>query len=135
MEEVPSNYKTAGIMMLIAGIMNIMVSLIMGVVLFIYVPLIALSTVGVGLVCYACCLWPVATLGFGIYEMVVGINVMNGKVVKHASTISIIGIVIGALSLGNGGVVSLVLEIIATVMLNNDDVKAWLAQHDPELLT
>lgn len=135
MEEVPSNYKTAGILMLIAGIMNILVSLLVGVILFIYVPILAIGTVGVGLLCYVCCLWPVATLGFGIFELITGLNLMNGKVVKHASTVSIIGIIIGALSMGNGGVISLVLEIIATVMLNDDEVKQWLAQHDPELLT
>ena len=135
MEEVPSNYKTAGIMMLIAGIMNILGAIVLGIVLFLYITGVAFATMGVGILCYVCCLWPFVPLGWGIYELIVGMNVMNGKVVKNASTVSIIGIVVGALNLGMGGVIPLVLEIIATVMFNNDEVKAWIAEHAPELMT
>jgi hypothetical protein len=60
---------------------------------------------------------------------------MNGKPVRNASTVAIAGIVMGALNLPLGiGVVPMVMEIIATVMLNDDEVKAWIEESSADLL-
>ena len=133
--EPPSNYKTAGIMMLVSGIINILASIGLSLFLFVYISMIAVATMGIGILCYACCLWPILPLGFGIFELITGMNVMNGKPVRNASTVAIAGIVMGALNLPLGiGVVPMVMEIIATVMLNDDEVKAWIEESSADLL-
>lgn len=135
MEDVPQNYKTAGILMLVAGIMNILASLALGVVLFIYITAIAVGSMGIGIVCYVCCLWPVVPLAFGIFELITGMNIMNGKPQKNAPLVAILGIVMGALNLAFGvGVIPMIMEIVATVMLNDAEVKAWLEQNTLDLL-
>jgi hypothetical protein len=130
MEDVPSNYKTAGILMLVAGILNVLGSLGLAVVLFFYITAIAIGSMGVGVLCYVCCLWPLLPLAFGIFEIVTGMNVMNGKVVKNATTVSLIGIVVGLLG---GSFLPMILEIVAMVMLNDDKVKAWIAVQEPQV--
>jgi hypothetical protein len=135
MEEVPANYKTAGILMLIAGILNILVALLVMVILGFYGLVFGVMT-GVGFVIWCCCLLPITQLALGVLELVTGINIMNGKPMAHASTISIVGIVVGAMGTLSGGLgmMPMILEIIATVMLNDQSVKAWLETASGELL-
>jgi hypothetical protein len=133
--EPPSNYKTAGIMMLVAGILNLLAGLLLTLLVFLYATMTAVGTFGIGILCYACCVIPLIPAGFGIYEMICGLGAMNGKPVSNIQTVSIIGIIMGALNLFTGlGIIPLALEVVATVMLSDDEVKAWLAQADPDLL-
>lgn len=135
MEDVPQNYKTAGILMLVSGIMNLLAGVGIGVFLAFYITVIAVSTFGLGIFCYVCCLWPLVPLVFGVFELIVGMNMMNGKPQKNAVLISILGIVVGALNLTMGvGIVPMIMEIVATVMLNDAEVKAWLEQNTLDLL-
>lgn len=134
--EPPSNYKTAGILMLVAGILNILGSIGLSLILFVYISMFAVMTMGIGILCYACCLWPIVPLGFGIFEVVTGMGVMNGKPVRNAGTVAIAGIVMGALNLPmlGIGIVPMVMEIIATVMFNDEEVKAWIEESSADLL-
>lgn len=127
--DMPQNYKTAGTLMLVAGIYNVMMSLIAFAILAIYVGTLVLATFGFGLPFVVCCAIPIPGLVFGGVEIYEGLQIMNGKVVKSAPTLSIVGIVIAAMTFA---MVPLVLEIIATTMLRNDDVKAWLEANDPD---
>lgn len=134
--EAPNNYKTAGTLMLVAGIMNIVAGLVMALLLFLYITGIALSTFGLGIVCYVCCLWPIIPLAFGVFEAITGMKIMQGQPVAQGSMVSIIGIVVAAFNLLSGlSIVPLVLEIVATVMLNSPESKEFIAQGQHDLLT
>ncbi|MFK7927027.1 MAG: hypothetical protein AB8H79_02475 [Myxococcota bacterium] len=127
MQDVPQNYKTAAILMLIAGIMNLLQSLSMGLICVIY----GIMTFGI---CCVGCVFPVLNIAAGIAEIVTASKMMKGEAVPSAPQVSIGGIVCGALGLA---LLPMILEIIATVMLNDDEVKIFLANNapDPDLLT
>jgi len=134
--EAPNNYKTAGTLMLVAGIMNIVSGLVIAALLFLYITGIAIGTFGIGIVCYVCCLWPLIPLAFGVFELMTGLKIMQGQPVAQGSMVSIIGIVVAALNLLSGlSVVPLVLEIVATIMLNSQESKDYIAQGQHDLLT
>lgn len=134
--EVPSKYKTAGTLMLISGIINILSGLVLGLILFLYITGIAISTFGIGIVCYVCCLWPIIPMGFGIFEVVTGMKISNGTPVPNASNVAIGGVILAALNLGSGlGIVSLILEIIAFINLNDPESKRYVEAHTADLLT
>mgnify|MGYP006865170430 CR=1 FL=1 len=106
--DAPQEYKTAGIFMLISGIMTVMVSrgLVFGLIWI---------CVGV--------FW-ILTLAAGIFEIILGVGVMNGQPKANAKTVSIIGIVAALLC---GNVVGMVMEIMAVVNLGKPEVANWLA--------
>lgn len=128
--EAPSKYKTAGTMMLVAGIYNVLVSVVMAFVLFMYISAIALSTLGLGIVCYVCMCWPLIPLVMGAVEIYTGVRVMGGNPVPNAKTVSIVGLIVGVL---NFSMIGIVMEIIAMMSLNDDEVQKWLASSDPQL--
>jgi len=104
----PSEYKTAGIFMLISGITSAMCSLLwIGILIWICIGVI----------------W-IPTLVVAIIEIVVGASVMSGTHRINAKTTSILGLV-SAFVCGN--VVGLVLEILAIVYLGKPEVEAYLA--------
>lgn len=136
--DVPEKYKTAGLLMLIAGGINIALWGLVTFALFLLITLYAIGSLGLAIPAYCCCIVPLAATAFGGYEAFVGFQVMNGTVVKHANVVSIIGIIVGALALPSSSLLSaipLILEIIATVNLQDTEVTNWIANQDPELLT
>jgi len=106
--DAPQEYKTSGIFMLISGIMTVMVSL--GLVF--------------GLIWICVGVFWVLTLAAGIFEIVIGVGVMNGQPKANAKTVSIIGIVAALLC---GNIVGMVMEIMAVVNLGKPEVANWLA--------
>lgn len=128
MEELPQKYKTAGILMLVAGIMNVVQALSLTLVIGIYV----LASAGMLFFCCFCCFMPLIGAVFGGFEIFIGAQILQGKVVPKAPQISIGGIVASVLA---GAFVPMVLEIVATVMLQDDEVKTFLIENDAELLT
>lgn len=104
----PSDYKTAGIFMLISGITTALTSLTL---IFILIWI----CIGV--------LW-IPTLIVGIIEIVVGVAVMGGTPKSNAKTISIVGIVCAFLC---GNIIGLVMEVLAIVYLGKPEVEAYLA--------
>ena len=119
----PANYKTAGLLILIAGALNLTIAAGLGLFFAAY----GLMTYGV---CCVCCALPIAQIGFGVLEVVTGLNMMNGRPVHNAQTVSILGIVVGALL---GGGVTMVPEIIALMLLQDEKVKGWLRDQEPLL--
>lgn len=122
---VPSKYKNAAIFVLVAGIVNLLWSIIMAFVLFMYISAIAISTFGLGCVLYGCMFLPLLPFAMGMVELVTGIQMMSGTRVPRGKAISIAGIVVGAIHMA---MIPLMLEIAALVMLNDDEVAAWLAE-------
>lgn len=123
--EIPSKYKTAGTLMLVAGIVNILWSIVMALFIFVYASAIAISTFGIGIVCYACMLWPLLPFAGGVAELVTGIRIMGGTRVPGARIVSIGGLISAALNLA---MIQVVLEVVALVMLNDETVTRWLAE-------
>jgi len=105
--EAPQDYKTAGIFMLISGILTTLASL--GFIL-------SLIWLCVGV------FW-ILTLVVGILEIAIGAAVMGGTAKPNAKTISILGLVAALLC---GNIVGLVLEILAMVNLGKPEVENYL---------
>ena len=106
--DAPQEYKTSGIFMLVSGIMTILISL--GLVM--------------GLIWICVGVFWLLTLAAGIFEIIVGVGVMNGQYKPNAKTISILGL-IAALLCGN--IVGLVMEILAVVNFGKPEVANWMA--------
>lgn len=125
--EIPSKYKTAGTLMLVAGIVNILFSIGITFFIFVYATAIAISTFGLGIVCYACMLWPILPFVTGIVEVIAGIKVMSGARMPGARVVSIVGVIVAALNLS---MIQIALEVVALVMLNDESVTRWLQTND-----
>lgn len=110
MIEAPQDYKTAGIFMLVSGVMNGMMSFIF-FVSFIWV------CIGV--------FWLIPMI-IGILEVVIGIGVLQGQPKPTAKTVSILGIVAGVFSMN---VVGIIMEILGLVYLEKPEVKGFLTEY------
>lgn len=108
----PPEYKTAGTLMLISGVLNILASAA-------WILFLIWFCVGA--------FWFIP-LGVAIAELVVGIGVASGNPNRGAKVTSIIGIVNSLLCMN---IVSLVLQIIAFTKLSTFEVQDW---HDTALL-
>lgn len=123
--DAPAPYKTAGILMLAAGAVNLVQSALLAFVIFSYATMTALATFGLGIVCYACMIWPIIPFVMGIIELIMGIRAMSGQRVQGIRTVSTVGIVAAALNLS---MIPLVLEIIAMVQLGDAQVVGYLEE-------
>ncbi len=103
----PKGYKNAGIMMLVSGIKNTIVSLIL---------ILCLIWVCVG------AFWFLTVAG-GIAEIVIGIMILNGSPVRSARTMAILGLVSGVLC---GNIIGVALEAIALSELSKPEVEQYL---------
>jgi len=106
--DAPQEYKTSGIFMLIAGIMTVLASIAF---------ILSLIWVCIGV------FW-LLTLAAGIFEIVVGVGVMNGQYKANAKTISILGLVAAILC---GNIVGIIMEILAIVNFGKPEVANWMA--------
>jgi hypothetical protein len=103
----PSDYKTAGVLMLVAGILNLLTAI--GLIL-------SLIMICVGV------FW-VIPLVFAIFEIITGIAALQGQPKANARTISILGMVAAVCCFQ---VIGLVLEIIAFVNLGKPEVREYI---------
>lgn len=109
--QAPSDYKNAGIFMLVSGILTVMASLgwIMGLIW----------------ICVGA-FW-ILTLAGAVFEIVVGAGIMSGKFNKNAKTVSIVGLICAILT---GNVIGMVMEIIAIMNFGKPEVSQWMSQQD-----
>ena len=116
----PSDYTNAGTMMLISGIFNVLISA--GIIVGLALSLIGLCVAPIWLV----------TLAGGVYEIVVGIGIMQGNRSRLGLSASVVGLVSAVVC---GNVFGMILEILAMVSLGKPTVAAWLDDpgHAPEL--
>lgn len=122
MSEMPPNYKNAGAMMLIAGVLHMMHAVVLGVIIFLYASALAIGTLGIGCVCYGCLLWPLLPAAVGVGEAWTGYRVMSGERVPFARTMSIIGLVNAAV---NMNIVTVILEVLALMWLGEPASAAY----------
>ena len=111
MNRAPSDYTTAGTLMLIAGALNAFAALgwAAGMVFsFLFI-----------------CLAPFYLLPFAvaICEIVCGVAASGGRPSSRIKLVSILGLVASLLMLNP---VTIVLEIVALIHLSRDEVGAWL---------
>lgn len=107
----PQSYQTAGILMLISGILTTLVSL--GLIL-------SLIWLCIGV------FW-VLTLAVGVAEIAIGAMILGGGKQPSGKVVAILGIIAGFLS---GNMIGVVLEIVAVIMLSNAEVTAYLTDGD-----
>lgn len=111
METKPGNVQLIGIFMIVSGILNIMVgaAIAIGVVL---------GTFFLGLICLPLLVIPI---GVGIWEIVVGANVVNGRPVRNLQVVA--GFEIASILWGN--VLSMAAGILVLVFYNDPETRAY----------
>jgi hypothetical protein len=109
MKTKPENVQLIGIFMIVSGALNILAGA--GWILGLLITL-------VGILCLPVALIPV---GVGVWELVVGINIVNGKPVKNVQVIG--GFEIASVLWAN--VLSMVAGILVLVFYNDPETKAY----------
>jgi hypothetical protein len=108
----PKAYKNAGIAIMVSGLINAVFAFGWASALF----------------CVACLgsLWLIP-FGLAIFEAVTGYTMMEGQPRPNAKLTAIIGLCVSAFLLNP---FSLAGEIVALVLLSEDDVESWLCGDD-----
>ena len=109
METKPGNVQLIGILMIVSGGLNILAGAGW---------IIALLITLVGILCVPLALIPI---GIGVWELVVGINIVNGKPAKNIQVIG--GCEIASVLWFN--VLSMVAGILVLVFYNDPETKAY----------
>jgi len=113
----PAGYRSAAALMLAAGGINLLIGLVVALgMIFVFPP---------------CCLCGVVPLAWGVVELACGARMMQGTPVVWSRNVAMAGIVVGALGAVAGGVLPLVLEVLASISLRDPEVQAWLDQARP----
>ncbi len=113
--DAPQPYKNAGIFMLVSGILTCLLSLV-----FILSWILSL------VLFFLACFW-VLTLVVGVFEIIMGAALMQGKYKPNAKTVMILGIVASFLS---ADMIGVVMEILALLQLNQPEVQEWMSLQD-----
>lgn len=113
MLEVPSDYKTAGIMTLVSGVLNLMNAFFLAIA---WLSSIFLAPVA--------CLYIVPGI-FAFVQIGVGVMVMQGKPMPMAKTLSLVGAIV---SLLNCQWIGTILEGLAFTFHGKPEVTAWLEE-------
>jgi hypothetical protein len=108
----PGNVQTIGILMLISGVLNILAGITITV-------LIVLGTLFIGIICVPITLIPI---GIGVYEIVVGANILNNKPAKTITVVA--GLEIASILWAN--FISMTVGILVLVFYNDPATKAYL---------
>lgn len=111
METKPGNVQLIGILMIVSGVLNIMVGAGIAIA-------VVLGTFFIGLICLPLLVIPI---GVGIWEIVVGANVVNDRPVKNLQVVA--GFEIGSILWGN--VLSMAAGILVLVFYNDPETKAY----------
>jgi hypothetical protein len=121
----PSKLETVGILMLINGILNVVGNVTATLFLFISLVGGAISTFGLGCLCFPLLIFPVLPLVFGIFEIMYGARLMssNGQTVRFGTVQTVAVIEIVCILFGN--IVSLAIGIINLVFLGDTEVKKY----------
>lgn len=118
MNDAPDSYKNAGLFMIIAGAFNIMQGFILVMVSLIY----GLGTFGL---CCPCVIPSLVPLVAGIFELMAGVRIQRGEVVREAQTVAIAGLISAILGLA---MIPLIMEILVLVQLGNAESRRYLRE-------
>jgi len=113
--DAPQPYKTAGIFMLVSGILTCLLSLV-----------IIMAWIFSLVLFFLACFW-LLTLVVGIFEIIIGVALMQGSYKPNAKTIMILGIVA---SFFCGDMIGVVMEIMALLQLSQPEVQEWMTLQD-----
>jgi hypothetical protein len=121
----PSKLETVGILMLINGILNVIANVSATLILFISLLGGAISTFGLGCLCFPLLIFPVLPMIFGIFEIMYGARLMSsdGQPVRYATVQTVAVIEIVCILFGN--IVSLAIGIVNLVFLGDTEVKNY----------
>lgn len=108
----PEKYKTAGVLMIVAGIFNILISLIW------------VCALGGSLYLTLCCWVPLIPACIGGLEIYTGMKVQRGEPMFNAKIVSILGAVSGIMMCY--GVIPMIAEIVAFVLMSSIESAQWL---------
>ena len=111
----PSDYTTAGLLMLISGVWTLLVSLIGCLILISGCFTIILVP------------WYFIPIGCAVYEIMGAVKAQSGTKEPGIKTNAIVGLVGGVTSCN---IISIVLEIVALVMIGKPDVEAYINSSD-----
>ncbi len=112
METKPGNVQTIGILMVISGVINILAGITITL-------LIVLGTFFIGIICAPLTIIPI---GIGVYEIVVGANILNNKPAKTITVVA--GLEIASILWAN--FLSMIIGILVLVFYNDPETKAYL---------
>jgi len=114
MNSKPGNVQTIGVLMIISGALNIIAAAawVPGLITF------AAATLGIGLLCLPVLVIP---LGLGVFEIITGVNIVNGKRARNIQLVS--GLEIASILWGN--VLSMVAGILNLVFFNDSETNAY----------
>ena len=111
METKPGNVQLIGILMIVSGVINILAG-------FGIATAIILGTFFVGLLCLPVLVIPV---GVGIWEVIVGANIVNGRPARNIQVVA--GLEIASILWAN--VLSMVAGILVLVFYNDPETRAY----------
>lgn len=118
MNNAPDSYKNAGLFMIIAGAFNIMQGFVLVIVSLTY----GLATFGL---CCPCVIPSLVPLVAGIFELMAGMRIQRGEVVREAQTVAIGGLISAILGLA---MIPLIMEILVLVQLGNAESRRYLRE-------
>ncbi len=121
MNEKPGNVQIIGIFMVVSGVINILTGAGLAVA-------IILGTFFVGLLCLPVLLIPI---GVGIFEIITGANVLNGKPTKHVQLVA--GLEIASILWAN--FLSMAGGILVLVFYNDDETKAYFEDLNRDIIS
>ncbi len=122
--EKPAKLQTIGILQLISGILNLtLVWWLWFMLLSVGASVCAAFTMGFGIVTYICAIVPWLLIPIGIFEVVTGVFVLAKP--EASRTLLTIAAIAEIVSIVFGGVVSCVVGIVALVLVNDSEVKAY----------
>ena len=111
MQPKPGNVQTIAIIMIISGIINILAGITLTLA-------IVLGTFFLGILCVPLTLIPI---GVGVYEIIVGANILNNKPAKNVFLVGIMEVV----SILWGNFLTMVAGILVLVFYNDPETKAY----------
>ncbi len=109
MEPKPGNVQLIGILMIVSGVLNILSGIGLAVVLLLTL---------IGIFCTPLALIPI---GIGVWEIVTGANIINGRPAKHIQVVA--GFEIASILWAN--VLSMVAGILVLVFYNDPPTKEY----------
>lgn len=121
MQAKPGNVQTIAIIMIISGVINILVGISLTLA-------IVVGTLFIGIICAPLTMIPI---GVGVYEIIVGANILNDKPTKNVFLVGVLEIA----SILWGNFLTMVAGILVLVFYNDPETKAYFEDLDRDIIT
>lgn len=121
METKPGNVQTIAIIQIISGVINILAGITLTLA-------IVLGTFFLGIFCAPLTMIPI---GLGVYEIIVGANILNNKPAKNVFLVGILEVA----SILWGNFFSMVAGILVLVFYNDPETKAYFEDLNRDIIS